>query len=153
MSLILGNNCTARLANALTDTATTLAVGVGEGAKFPLLGAGDWHPLTVTKISSGITVIEIMRVTARTGDVFTVERAQEGTVASEFSPGDRVELRFTAAAYAGSIEPIAQAVTQAQEDVDAAVARVDAAISDAETTVNNLIQNDLAARYAAALCF
>lgn len=146
MALILGNNCTARLANALNSSATTLVVGAGEGVKFPALGAGDWHPLTVTKVSGGITVLEIMRVTARTNDAFTVVRAQEGTVASEFSAGDRVELRFTAAAYADSIAPIEQAVQEAEQAIADTVA-------DAEQQINDLITNDLAARQATALSF
>lgn len=142
MALILGNNCTARLANALTESATTLVVGVGEGAKFPILGDGDWHPLTVTKVSGGITVLEIMRVTARTGDVFTVERAKEGTVASAFSPGDRAELRFTAEAYAESTAPIAQAI-----------ADVEQAVEDAQEAVDEITRTSRSAMQAAALSF
>ena len=42
------------------------------------------------------TPIEIVKVTARSGDVFTIVRAQEGTSASSFSGGDKVELRITA---------------------------------------------------------
>ena len=39
-----------------------------------------------------------MRVIARSGDVFTVKRAQEGTTAKLFSANDVVELRLTVGA-------------------------------------------------------
>jgi hypothetical protein len=40
--------------------------------------------------------MEIVKVTARTGDVFTIERAQESTTAHEFIANDKVELLITA---------------------------------------------------------
>jgi len=43
--------------------------------------------------------LEILKATARAGDVITVERAQEGTTAKAFDVGDRVELRMTKGFY------------------------------------------------------
>jgi hypothetical protein len=40
--------------------------------------------------------MEIVKVTARTGDVFTIERAQESTTAHSFIANDKVELLITA---------------------------------------------------------
>lgn len=97
MGVLLKNNATSRLASSLTAGATTLSVVSGEGAKFPSPTAGQWFPLTVIKASG---VLEIMRCTARSGDVLTVVRAQEGTGAQAFTAGDRVELRITAGALA-----------------------------------------------------
>lgn len=94
MAVLLANNATSKLASSLTAAATTLSVTTGEGAKFPSPTGGDWFPLTLIK-SSG--ALEILRCTARSGDVFTVTRAQEGTAAQAFSAGDRVEVRLTKA--------------------------------------------------------
>lgn len=95
MVLKLANNAISKLASSLTAAATTLSVTPGDGAKFPTLTAGDWFPLTIVK-SDG--TLEIVRTTARSSDTFTIVRAQEGTAASDFSAGDRVELRLTAGA-------------------------------------------------------
>lgn len=96
MAVLTSNNGQSRLASALTTGATSLSVTSGEGAKFPALAAvsGNWFPLTIVKASGAL---EIVRCTARTNDVFTVTRAQEGTAAQAFSAGDRIELRITAA--------------------------------------------------------
>lgn len=95
MALKLANNAVSTLASTLSAASTTLGVLPGDGAKFPSIGSGDWFPLTIV---NPLGDIEIVKCTARTGDTFTIERAQEGTSAAEFAPGDRVELRLTAAA-------------------------------------------------------
>lgn len=97
MAVLLANNATSRLASSLTAAATTLSVTSGEGARFPSPTGDQWFPLTVITPAGAL---EIMRCTARSGDVLTVTRAQEGTAAQAFSAGDRVELRLTNAAIA-----------------------------------------------------
>jgi hypothetical protein len=92
MTVLLRNNATSVLASSMSTGITTMSVTAGDGGKFPAPGAGQWFPVTVVK-STG--VLEVMRCTARTGDVLTVMRAQEGTAAQAFSAGDRVELRIT----------------------------------------------------------
>lgn len=103
MAVLLANNATSRLASSLTAAATTLSVTSGEGAKFPSPTGGDWFPLTLIK-SSG--ALEILRCTARSGDVLTVTRAQEGTAAQAFSAGDRVEVRLTKAVMDAIVQQI-----------------------------------------------
>jgi len=103
MAVLLANNATSKLASSLTAAATTLSVTTGEGAKFPSPTGGDWFPLTLIK-SSG--ALEILRCTARSGDVFTVTRAQEGTAAQAFSAGDRVEVRLTKAVMDAIVQQI-----------------------------------------------
>src|SRR3569833_2299431 len=93
--LKIANNAASTLAGGISDSDTFLSVQVGDGGKFPGLSAGDWFPATIVNASGGY---EIVRVTARTGDVLTIERAQEGTTARSFSAGDSVGLRLTAAA-------------------------------------------------------
>lgn len=94
MALKLANNAISRPAGAIDDVQTTIPLLAGTGSKFPTLAGGDWHPLTVVKSDGSF---EIMRVTARSTDTFTVIRGQEGTTALAFGANDRVELRLTKA--------------------------------------------------------
>lgn len=98
MAVVLKNNASSRLAVALAAGATSFSVTAGEGAEYPSVasGSGDWFPLTLIKATGAL---EIVRCTARSGDVFTVVRAQEGTSAQAFSVGDRVELRTTVSVF------------------------------------------------------
>lgn len=103
MPVKLSNNASSRLASSLSTGATNISVMAGEGAKFPLLEAGQWFPLTIVKASGAL---EIVKATSRSGDVITVTRAQEGTSAQAFAVGDRVELRLTVAAITEIVDMI-----------------------------------------------
>ena len=94
MGIQLANNATALTVGAITGASTQLTVGTGYGALFPELGAGDYFYATLVSVSG---TREIVKVTARTDDVFTIDRAQEGTAALSFPDNSRVELRVTAA--------------------------------------------------------
>jgi hypothetical protein len=93
------NNATSLLSSPLGNNPTTdltVSITAGDEGKFPTLGLGDWHPVTVTK-STGER--EVMRCTARSGVNLTVVRAQEGTSILSFVAGDaRVDVRLTGAA-------------------------------------------------------
>jgi microcystin-dependent protein len=102
MAVLFANNATGRLASSVSLAQTTISLQSGQGARFPSPSGGDWFPITAIKASGAV---EIMRCTARTGDVLTVARAQEATVALEWSPGDRVELRVTRNALEWSMVP------------------------------------------------
>lgn len=93
MGLKLTNNAVSKLASSLAADNTTVAVLPGDGVKFPALAAGDWFPATLIKVDGSS---EIVKVTARAIDSFTIVRAQEGTAALDFNAGDRFELRITA---------------------------------------------------------
>lgn len=95
--LKLSNNGVTKLVASLSTTATEFAVTPGSGSLFPTLSAGDWFPLTVIRPNGAL---EIMYVTARSGDVFTVQRAREGTAALAFAADDRAESRATAGIFA-----------------------------------------------------
>lgn len=97
MTLKLSNNSTATLGAALSTDATQVSLAASAGAKFPALDSGDWFPITVAKADDP-SQFEVMRCAARSGDILTVSRAQEGTSAKAFAPGDVVELRLTAGA-------------------------------------------------------
>lgn len=96
MSLKLANNASSTIAAAVGPGDTSMSVASGEGTKFPTLAAGDWFPATAITASGAV---EIVKVTARAGDVMTVTRAQDGTAARAFAAGDALELRMTAGAY------------------------------------------------------
>lgn len=86
------NNATGSLASDITALAVSLSLGVGEGALFPNPVSGESFRVT---IFSG-SLYEIVEVTARSSDAFTISRAQEGTIARAWSAGTGVQLRLTA---------------------------------------------------------
>ncbi|MGL4275728.1 MAG: phage tail protein, partial [Morganella morganii] len=94
MTILLKNNAAGTLATGLNVTDTVLTLKPGDGELFPQPDEGDWFPVTVVQ-SDG--QLEVMKAQARSSDNITVVRGQEGTVPLPFSPGDRVELRLTAA--------------------------------------------------------
>lgn len=91
---LYSNNAASTLDAALTAGSTSLAVVAGTGALFPTLSGGDWFVFTIEDLDTGI--YEICKCTARSGDTFTIERAQEGTTALAWAAGVAVELRQTA---------------------------------------------------------
>lgn len=117
MPLKIANNAASRLAGALGSASTTLAVVPGDGAKFPVIAAGDWFPMTIVKADG---TLEIVKCTARNADTFTIVRAQEGTKAAAFSASDRVELRLTKAAFE-EVQAAAEAAVKKTGDKGAAI--------------------------------
>jgi len=96
---LFSNNAQSTLAVAITNVATSLTVANGEGSRFPNPTGGDYFIATLYKLS-GITesTIEIVKCTARSGDVLTIVRAQEGSAAASYASGDNIALRLTAGA-------------------------------------------------------
>ena len=88
------NNAATTLASSILVGATSLTVSSGTGALFPTLAGGAYFYCTLSNTAN--TTIEIIKVTARTTDTFTIVRAQDNTSASAFTAGDKVELRLTA---------------------------------------------------------
>lgn len=87
------NNGSSTLAAGIASGDTSLTIASLTGALFPVVTGSQYAKITVEDILGNI---EIMHMTARAGDVLTVVRAQEGTVALAFPSGSRVELRVTA---------------------------------------------------------
>lgn len=94
MSVKFANNASTTLAGSISASATAFIVTTGGGAAFPPLGAGEYFYITLIDASNNI---EIVKVTARSGDNFTVVRGQEGTTALAYTAGAKVEARPTAA--------------------------------------------------------
>ena len=95
----------------LATGATAVAIGAGATELELTVGAGDLFPspvpdqyFVVTLSNATGTINEIVKVTARSGDVLTVVRAQEGTTALAWPAGSIAGQKWT--------EAQAQAVVQ-----------------------------------------
>jgi hypothetical protein len=101
------NDADTELAAPINTVVTTLTVSAGTGVLFPTPAANQ--PFLATLLDAATqTVSEIVLVTARVGDVFTIVRAQEGTTAKTWSGGDIVANLVTAGT-AQNMEQIPQA--------------------------------------------
>lgn len=96
MAVKLSNNASAHLAAPLAIDGTTIVLGAAEVGNFPALAAGEWFPLTLADATG---LIEVIRVTARSANILTVVRAQEGSTARAWLVGDRAEIRATAGVF------------------------------------------------------
>lgn len=80
------NNAISLLANAISNSDTTLSVLTGHGSQFPALANDGSDYFLVTLENQSASVREIIRVGARYGDVLAnISRAQEGTTAVAWS--------------------------------------------------------------------
>ena len=95
MAVKFANNVSTTLSAAINATQTTISVADASG--LPTLSSGDYVYLTIDTDTTTPT-IEVVKVTAISSNDLTVVRGQDGTTASSFSSGTKVELRVTAAA-------------------------------------------------------
>ena len=90
------NNAVSRLAANISNSATSLSLTPGDGAKFPAVSAGQYFMATLVR-TDGTT--EVVKVTARSTDTLTVVRSAEAvggaSVPYSFTAGDKVEARLT----------------------------------------------------------
>jgi hypothetical protein len=96
VTVLIANNASSFLPSQVNNSQTGIVLTPGDGAKFPDPQAGEWFPVTLFR-SNG-SALEICRCTGRSGDTLTVVRGQEGTIATTFEVGDKVDLRLTALA-------------------------------------------------------
>lgn len=94
MNLLFANNASTTLASGISAGATTIVLATGNGAKFPLPGAGEGFFMTITDASTQLTN-EIVLCTTRTGDVCTVQRGQQDTTAVSWNAGDIIAQLVT----------------------------------------------------------
>lgn len=94
MAIKFKNNATGTLASSINSTDTTISIGSGQGSLFPSLSGTDYFYATLVDSSNNL---EVVKVTARTGDSLTVVRGQDGTTARSYTTADKLELRPTAA--------------------------------------------------------
>ena len=94
-TILFANNATSTLAGSISNVATTCTLASGTGALFPNPGADEYFVMTFTDNATGL-VNEIVHVTARSGDVLTIERGKEGTAAVAWTAGDLASALITA---------------------------------------------------------
>ena len=93
MPIVWDNFATTTITTSVVAVgATTFDVEVGDGGLFPS-PTGDDYAILVLENQTGTR--EVVHLTSRTNDTFTVERGKETTSAVEFVVGDRCELRIT----------------------------------------------------------
>lgn len=92
------NNSTTTLSGSINDTQTS--INVVSASLFPVLTGSDYFYATMYEVASSVEVnLEIVKVTATAGAVWTIVRAQDGTTARARSGIGTcyIELRMTAA--------------------------------------------------------
>lgn len=104
-TLLFANNATSTLAASISSTATTCTLATGTGSKFPSPTTGQGFLLTFNDAATGL-LNEIVLVTGISGDtITTMVRAQENTMAQNWSKGDSASNFITA----GTNQAFAQA--------------------------------------------
>ena len=98
----------------------TMSVTGGTGALFPALTAGQYF---YAVLENAALDREIVKVTARATDTFTVTRGQDGTTARAWVAGDIVSLRFVAAAISDAVVGTLLAANNLSDVGSAATAR------------------------------
>lgn len=88
------NNASTTLASGISSSATSIVVATGTGALFPAITGANYFYATLQPAHT-LTPLEIVLVTAISGDTLTVVRAQQGTSASAYLTGDIIENRIT----------------------------------------------------------
>lgn len=94
MAVLYTNNASTTLSAGINSAVTSLSVASGAGALFPNPTAGDVFYATLANSAGNI---EIVLVTARSADTFTIVRGIDGTTARAWLAGDSVEIRVTRA--------------------------------------------------------
>ncbi|UQQ19882.1 hypothetical protein LY264_19245 [Citrobacter portucalensis] len=114
LTLLAANNAQTVLAAGISSTATSLTVNAGTGTLFPSPVAGtSFFKLTIIDAATG-SLTEIVHVTARAGDVFTIQRGQEGTVPRAWSANDTAANMMTAGTLSyilGNFQPLDPTLT------------------------------------------
>jgi len=126
MTFLFENNAESTLVAGISAVATSLTVQSGDGALFPNPSGGDTFRATLSDASNNI---EIVDVTSRAGDVFTIVRGQEGTIANAYLSADNVGLRLTR-----------DTLAEFSQNVDAVLKAVAAIKSLGDLTFNDNIQ-------------
>lgn len=124
MTQLFSNNLDTALAAALSDVATSATLSDGSGLNAP---TGGDHEM-VTLIAAGN--VEIVKVTARSANVITIVRAQEGTTARAWATGTRVFAGVTA----GTLAATADAIVNQSPKVEKSIAGGESSASDIRST-------------------
>lgn len=153
MAQLFMNNAWSFINGGINAVTTSILLTTGTGNRFPQPGPGDHFMLTLVGVDANLNEDswEIVRVTARAGDLLTVERAQEGTTAVVWSTGTRIEMRATAGAFEQLQTDIDGKANTAHTHVEADVtdldkytqAEVDAAMAGKSDTGHQHTESDI----------
>lgn len=95
MARLYSDNAATVLANAISDSATTIVVPTGKAAVFPVFDVGnDYAVLTITQAGTESAWEQVKLVANDGAQTLTVERGFNGTQVA-WSAGAKIELRFT----------------------------------------------------------
>ncbi len=93
--IVFVNNASSLLAASINNLDTVIQLSSGDGTLFPVFTAPEFFVATLEDDAGNI---EVVQCTARTGDLLTVVRGFDNSVAQSFAmTTTRVELRLTAA--------------------------------------------------------
>jgi hypothetical protein len=125
-AFVFSDNARSSLGQAIGPGATVITLAAGGGAAFPIPAANQQFALTLNDLATRVNY-EVCYCTARTGDVLTVLRGQEGTTAQSWVIGDY--------AWNGPTSGQMSAMVQIPHMTDASIAPV-----FANTTVQGWLQ-------------
>src|ERR1700679_4228298 len=91
-NLLYANNAAGTLASGITAASMSLTLNAGQAAAFPAPTPPQVFYVTLTDAATQ-TLIEIVKVTAVSGNIFSIVRAQDGTTALSWNAGDIVSQR------------------------------------------------------------
>ncbi len=95
MTQLYTNNGIAKTANPISATDTVVVLPTGDGELYPtVVHPEDWFLVTLEDRYASVR--EIVKVTARIGDTFTIVRAQEDTTAMAWPADSVFDCRITA---------------------------------------------------------
>lgn len=92
-AVLFTNFARSTLASSISSGAVSLTVATSHGARFPSPTSGQYFYVV---LENAALDREIVRVTGRAGDIFTIVRGVEGTTARAWNAGDIVSHRITA---------------------------------------------------------
>ncbi len=119
MGVQVTNNAVSTLAGSINAVVLAMSVQPGHGVRFPSASIVSGNYFYVTLIDAAGN-LEIVKVTDRTVDTFTIIRARDGTTARSFAANDRVELRPVAALFGDLPNRLLQTVDYADLSVTSA---------------------------------
>jgi hypothetical protein len=89
-NLLYANNAAGTLAAGISNSATSVTLNAGQAALFPNPSAPQVFYATLTDAATQ-TLKEIVKVTAVSGNIFSIVRAQDGTAALSWNANDIIE--------------------------------------------------------------
>ena len=108
----------ARSVLALGITASDVNISVSDASLFPAFSEGD---ISFAVLENASYQREIVKITARAGNTFTVVRGQDGTTARAFNAGDVFALRVTATVLEAWLADVTASLTGRIETLETTV--------------------------------